>query len=76
MNPSPWHDHAKGPEVGGASPGRAAQADYDHVSDLFVWGGYASTSVQWFLDGTPVDGATADTYTPKPAEIGKKLHFR
>ncbi len=31
---------------------------------------------QWFVDGTPVSGATAKTYTAKPADAGKDVTVR
>ena len=35
-----------------------------------------TTSVQWLRDGAAISGATSATYTPKPADEGKKLSVR
>lgn len=43
------------------------------TADPGGWSPEPALSWQWTADGTPVPGATASSFTPSPAELGKKL---
>lgn len=38
-----------------------------------VWSPRATIAYQWLVDGEPVDGATARTFTPRPQDVGKQV---
>ena len=40
------------------------------------WSHSPTLSYQWLADGTPISGATSDSYTLSAAELGKKITFR
>jgi len=43
------------------------------TADPGGWSPDPTLSWQWTVDGTPVPGATTSSFTPSPAELGKKL---
>jgi len=40
-----------------------------------AWSQNPSLSYQWYADGVAISGATSDSYTLTPAEVGKKITF-
>ncbi|WP_336715488.1 hypothetical protein [Arthrobacter sp. USHLN218] len=64
------------PTLAAPAVGKAVAAGHLHGSDQWVPVGTVTTSVQWFLNGNAVPGATNNSFTPQPADVGKKLRFR
>jgi len=46
------------------------------TADTAGWGAGTKLSYQWFVDGTPIDGATNNTYTPTPGTLGLTLTLK
>ncbi len=57
--------------VGSARYATAVRADAGEWTP-----GPESTTYQWLVDGTPVAGATAPTYTPRLGDVGRDLSVR
>ena len=58
---------------GDASEGTELTADASALSDE---DGLGAFSYQWLRDGTPITGATAESYTLRPVEIGSNISVR
>jgi len=41
-----------------------------------TWKHFTTMTRQWLVAGTPVSGATGNTFTPRPADLGKVVTFR
>lgn len=68
----------KSPALGAAIFGSPSKAVYDQAPSLYAWGATSpvNTKIQWLLNGADVAGATSDSFSPRLADIGKKLQYR
>jgi surface antigen len=50
-----------------------AQVGVTLTADKGRWSPAATIAYQWVVDGQPVDGATARTFTPRPEDVGGRV---